>query len=140
LELDDANPRLPNGVAHTQEAMINYIATSTSLEDLMSAISQNGFFSGEPLIAIPGDNGKYKVVEGNRRLTSVKLILDPYLCEKPSSRLLNIHKENVSVFDELPVIVKPRREDVLPILAFDISLESSNGTLLPKQDILSKFS
>lgn len=118
LELDDANPRLPNGVARTQEAMINYIATSTSLEDLMSAISQNGFFSGEPLIAIPSDNGKYKVVEGNRRLTSVKLILDPYLCEKPSSRVLNIHKENVSVFDQLPVIVKPRREDVLPYLGF----------------------
>lgn len=118
LDLDDANPRLPNAIARTQEAMINYIATSTSLEDLMSAISQNGYFSGEPLIAIPADNGKYKVIEGNRRLTAVKLILDPYLCEKPSLRALNIHKENTNTFDELPVIVKTSREDVLPYLGF----------------------
>ena len=118
LELDDANPRLPNGIERTQEAMINYIATSTSLEDLMSAISQNGFFSGEPLIAIPSGKGKYKVVEGNRRLTSVKLILDPSLCEKPSSRIISIHNENKSKFEELPVIVKPKREDVLPYLGF----------------------
>lgn len=118
LELDELNPRLPNSIARTQDAMINYIASSTSLEDLMSAISQNGFFSGEPLIAIPGKNGKYTVVEGNRRLTSVKLILDPYLCSNPSRRAILIHEENQHNFDTLPVIVKNKREDVLPYLGF----------------------
>ncbi|WP_312466384.1 ParB N-terminal domain-containing protein [Atlantibacter hermannii] len=118
LELDDANPRLPNAVERTQQAMINYIASSTSLEDLMSAISQNGFFSGEPLIVIPGDNGKFKVIEGNRRLTAVKLILNPYLSDNPSARAINIHNENKSVFDALPVIIKQSRNDVLPYLGF----------------------
>ena len=50
LELDTENPRLPEGVSRDQLGMINYIATSTSIEDLMSAIAENGFFPGEPLI------------------------------------------------------------------------------------------
>lgn len=120
LVLDDENPRLPNSVNRSQEEMIDYIATSTSLEDLMSAISQNGFFNGEPLIAIPDANakGKFKIVEGNRRLTSVKLILDPSLCSKPSSRMKQISADNKHKFDKLPVIVKDKREDVLPYLGF----------------------
>lgn len=56
LELDTENPRLPEGVSRDQLGMINYIATSTSIEDLMSAIAENGFFPGEPLIVIP-DSG-----------------------------------------------------------------------------------
>ncbi|HHK7871405.1 TPA: ParB/Srx family N-terminal domain-containing protein [Yersinia enterocolitica] len=118
LELDEDNPRLPEGVDRSQHSMINYIAKSTSIEDLMGAISQNGFFSGEPLIVIPNKNGKYTVVEGNRRLSSVRLIVNPYLCEKPSTRMVSIHSTNTNSFEQLPVIKKLNRDEVLPYLGF----------------------
>lgn len=100
--------------------MINYIATSTSIEDLMSAIAENGFFPGEPLIVIPdsGAPGKYIVVEGNRRLSAVKLLRDPTLCENPSARLREIASNAKHTVDRVPVIERQTREEILPYLGF----------------------
>ncbi|WP_323921047.1 ParB N-terminal domain-containing protein [Aeromonas caviae] len=120
LILDLENPRLPTFVRRNEKAIINYIAKNTSLEDLMSAISENGFFPGEPIVAIPTDaqDGKYIVVEGNRRLTAVKLLDDITLLERPSSRMIEIVSSNLKVIDTLPVVVKEDREAVLPYLGF----------------------
>lgn len=120
LELDTQNPRLPESIERTPGAMLNHIALTTSIEDLMNAIAENGFFPGEPLVAISeGDN--YVVVEGNRRLTAVKLIHDPYQCERPSTRMLTIAERMSSKLESLktlPVIVRKTRAEVLPYLGF----------------------
>ncbi|ACD15569.1 ParB N-terminal domain-containing protein [Paraburkholderia phytofirmans] len=118
LRLDALNPRLPTTVARTQEAMIDYLATTTSIEDLMSAIAENGYFPGEPLIAVKRDNEDlYDVVEGNRRLTAVILLNDPSRCSKPSTRMREL-SDSVGDFDELPVVVRATRQEVLPYLGF----------------------
>lgn len=120
LELDTQNPRLPEGVERTPEAMLNHIALTTSIEDLMNAIAENGFFPGEPLIAVQ-EGDKYVVVEGNRRLTAVKLIHNPYECERPSSRMIAIADAAASRLDtlaKLPVIVRSSRAEILPYLGF----------------------
>ncbi|EBB0769773.1 chromosome partitioning protein ParB [Salmonella enterica] len=120
LELDTKNPRLPEGVERTPEAMLNHIALTTSIEDLMNAIAENGFFPGEPLIAVK-EGDKYIVVEGNRRLTAVKLIHNPYECERPSSRMIEIADGAASKLDtlaKLPVIVRDTRAEILPYLGF----------------------
>lgn len=120
LDLDTDNPRLPESVERSPEAMLNHIALTTSIEDLMNAIAENGFFPGEPLVAIE-ENGRYKVVEGNRRLTAVKLIHNPYDCEKPSSRMLTIAErmaEKLDTLKLLPVIVRKSRAEILPYLGF----------------------
>ncbi|ELY2733417.1 ParB N-terminal domain-containing protein [Cronobacter sakazakii] len=120
LELDTQNPRLPESVERTPDAMLNHIALTTSIEDLMNAIAENGFFPGEPLVAISeGEN--YVVVEGNRRLTAVKLIHDPYQCERPSTRMLTIAERMSSKLESLktlPVIVRKSRAEILPYLGF----------------------
>lgn len=120
LELDTENPRLPEGIDRDQLGMINYIATSTSIEDLMSAIAENGFFPGEPLIVIPdaSTTGKFIVVEGNRRLTAVKLLRDPFLCENPSARLRQIATDAKHTVDRVPVIERKTRVEILPYLGF----------------------
>ena len=120
LELDTQNPRLPEGVERTPEAMLNHIALTTSIEDLMNAIAENGFFPGEPLIAVKEGN-KYTVVEGNRRLTAVKLLHNPYDCERPSSRMIEIANSvanKLNTLEKLPVIVRSTREEILPYLGF----------------------
>jgi hypothetical protein len=117
LRLDMLNPRLPNGVNRTEKDVISYIAKTTSIEDLMSAIAANGFFPGEPLVVIE-ENGAYVVVEGNRRLTAVKLLNNPHIIDNPGRLLLEISQNAIHIPDELPVVVRPSREDVLPYLGF----------------------
>lgn len=119
LFLDKQNPRLPEGVSRDEKSMLTHIALTTSIEDLMGAIVENGFFPGEPLITIQ-EGDKYIVVEGNRRLTAIKLIHDPWIIERPSSKIIRLSEgaNNKGDFLEIPVIVRESREEVLPYLGF----------------------
>jgi hypothetical protein len=121
LLLDRDNPRLPEDLSpRTQEKMIEYIASKGAIEDLMSSIGKNGFFVGEALVAYknPADKqGHLRVIEGNRRLTAVKLILKPSLYpERPSVKELATSAKNKDQLTELPVVIFPSREEVLPYL------------------------
>lgn len=124
LILDPANPRLPEAVSRTPQAMLDYIARSTSIEDLMNAIAENDFFAGEPLIVMPERNrngdetGNYVVIEGNRRLTALKLIQNPNQCSKPTIKMLDIAKNAEHKPTNIPVIIEQNRMDVLPYLGF----------------------
>ena len=99
---------------------MDYIAETTSIEELMEAIAENDFFPGEPLIAVPTKPGAdtYHIVEGNRRLTAVTLLNDPTACSKPGERMRNIAKEARHVPKEIPIVTRNTRAEVLPYLGF----------------------
>lgn len=120
LLLDPSNPRLPETVARTQEAMLDYIAQTTSIEELMEAIAQNGFFPGEPVVVTPegAPEGKLIVIEGNRRVTAVKLLNDPDLLSKKSEKIKSISEHAKYQTSKLPVVKKSTRSEVLPYLGF----------------------
>ncbi len=121
LFLDPENPRLPAFLDKQEERQIlTHIAETTSIEDLMSAIAENGYFPGEPLIVVPkqGSTNDYIVVEGNRRLTAVKLLSDPHILENPGRRLLSISQDAANKPDQIPVIVRNDRSEILPYLGF----------------------
>ena len=117
LEFDKENPRLPTSVRGADDSIIlNYLATKTSIENLMSSIGENGFFLGEAIVVIPGESGKFTVIEGNRRLAALKLLGDPTLVGRRSvSRAAQeaAHKPN-----EVPVYMVQSREDTLQYLGF----------------------
>jgi len=121
LLLDSENPRLPEDLTpRTQERMLAHIASKGAIEDLLSSIGKNGFFAGEALIAYhnPKDKvGQLRVIEGNRRLTAVKLLLNPELYpNRPSIKDLAdiaVHKNRLL---QLPVVIFPTRSEVLPYL------------------------
>lgn len=117
LHLDMDNPRLPLGVKKTEKDVLTYIANTTSLEDLMDAIAKNGFFPGEPLVAVK-EGGKLVVVEGNRRLSAVKLINDPGSMNRPGRLIREISATVELLIEKLPVVIKDTREEVLPYLGF----------------------
>lgn len=117
LDWDIKNPRLPENLAKNPKEIVRYIATTTAIEDLMQAIASNGFFGGEPLIAIES-KGRFIVLEGNRRLTAVKLLNDPYILDKPSQKIIDLASSANEAPRELPVVVKKTREEVLPYLGF----------------------
>lgn len=118
LFLDPENPRLPSNVGRTQQEMLSYLAKYTSIEDLMNAIAENDYFAGEPLIAFQKDDGRYYVVEGNRRLTALKLITDPHIISSPSNRIIEISQNAKHKPDIIPVIIVTSREAAIPYLGY----------------------
>lgn len=119
LKLDPDNPRLPELVDRDEQSMIDYIAESTSIEELMHAIGENGFFPGEPLIGVLDSDGvNYHIIEGNRRLTALKLLQDPQNCSNPGSRMREIAEQAKHKPTSIPVVVQPDRAAVLPYLGF----------------------
>ncbi len=59
----------------------------------MLSIGQQGYFPGEPLLAVKS-NGNYIVVEGNRRLAAVKLLNGDLL---PPKENLKVCKKSLMI-------------------------------------------
>lgn len=117
LSLDPNNPRLPESLDKRDEkAIIDYIANSTAIENLMSAIAENGYFVGEPLIVSEDNELGLVVVEGNRRLTAVKLLNNPNACTKPTAKMFEIIESSKlagrPIPKELPIVIKSREESL----------------------------
>lgn len=117
LLLDSANPRLPSTVGRSQSEMIVYLARTTSITEIMTAIGENGYFPGEPLIVVADQAGKFVVVEGNRRLTALKLLADPSLMGT-ARKIQEVaasatHKPNI-----IPCVVFQDRDEVINYLGY----------------------
>lgn len=72
LELDPTNPRFGGGrmERRSQADILDTIVGDYGIEDVISSLAVNGFFPAEPVIAIKQRTGKFRVVEGNRRLAA----------------------------------------------------------------------
>ena len=121
LLLDPDNPRLPEDLqGGKQTEILRHIARHEAVEDLMAAIGRNGYFQGEPLVVYRNaadPKGKWRVIEGNRRLASVKLLLNPALySERPSLKEIANESPAKNKPSSLPVVKVEKREDSLPYL------------------------
>lgn len=119
LYLDIKNPRLPS---HLQDGnpkkIMEHLARTTAIDDLMDSIASHGYFDGEPLVACPNDEGQLVIVEGNRRLTALKLLHNPNEISQPSAKIIKISNEAEKKPSKIPVVVRENRKDVLPYLGF----------------------
>ncbi|AGC78323.1 hypothetical protein LX97_02887 [Nonlabens dokdonensis] len=138
LFLDTNNPRLPSKIQGKSEAdLIKYIKKAYYLEELAQSMSVNGYLDEEPLVAIPNklpkkfeaiaenelkhnqdylnfitnDTTTFTVVEGNRRLSTVKLLLSGGFQNYTSSS--QAIREDLEI---LPVIIYPNKDSVLTYL------------------------
>ena len=79
LLLDKHNPRLtgllPAGADPSQEDLLRVMCENMSLNELASSIASAGFYRHDPLLAEKLDGGQYVVIEGNRRLATVRLLM-----------------------------------------------------------------
>ena len=117
IYLDEDNPRLPTNLVRRQGDMVLYIARNTSITELMTAIAENGYFPGEPIVVVPREAGGHTVVEGNRRLTAVKLLNDPSLHPR-NRRVREISEDAKYRPDSIPCVLFDRREDVVNYLGY----------------------
>jgi hypothetical protein len=110
LNFDKGNPRLSEyGVTpQTQEAEIFVILwEAMDVMELIQSIAASGFFSHEPLI-VAKEAGKNVVIEGNRRLAAVKVLLNPTLAKGNGWEIPSLSNKQKAELAALPVIFSDR--------------------------------
>jgi hypothetical protein len=122
LLLDSENPRLPEDLQGAEQAeLLRYLSAEAVLDELIRSFADNGFFEHEPLIGYEEPDLGFIVLEGNRRLAALMVLLGleearelglaPLLeTPVPSDRL-----DELSI---VPVYVVEDREDVHKYLGY----------------------
>jgi hypothetical protein len=112
LYLDHENPRLVEeiGPSRSQDEIIRHIWKQFDAAEIALSIAHNGFFKHEPLYAIR-EGRRLVVIEGNRRLAAVKILLDRELQGRLDIRDSPSTSSRIaSDLSTLPVIVTTRRD------------------------------
>jgi hypothetical protein len=120
LLLDSLNPRIPlEKRSLPPDDLTRFVAERYNAIAIAKSIAAHEYFPSEPLIAIAkGGTGKFIVVEGNRRLSALKLLKDERLRERLEDRAEWDEIDSKSVPNAVPVIVAAKREDVAPIIGY----------------------
>jgi hypothetical protein len=113
LCLDAKNPRLAElsfGAHPTQDTLLRALWENMAVDELALSISASRYFSHEPLF-VTEEEGELVVLEGNRRLAAVLLLLDPQLRRRlRATDLPTISPSRAEELSRLPVIRTTRRE------------------------------
>ena len=120
LRFDPENPRLPRRVdGENAREVISWMLEDASLIELMGSIGAQGFFEGEPLLAVPLPRGRYRVVEGNRRLAAVQLLSRPSLAPPRRRRGAQAAADEAEFIPtELPLMLFPDRASIMDYLGY----------------------
>lgn len=141
LDLDPSNPRLPKDLRDKgQTEILSILKRYFDLDELAYSMAENGYFDEEPLVAVPidmppefkdqdpvqflqddsylaylqNDSTRFTVVEGNRRLATVTLLLSPDLRTGLGIRgWPSISAEIRNDLRVLPVVIYSSRTEVL---------------------------
>lgn len=77
LALDPQNPRIPTGSRKVKERdLVAQLIEYDKVYELAQAIAEQGYYPTEILIGIE-EQGRKIIIEGNRRLAALKLLLSP---------------------------------------------------------------
>lgn len=123
LFLDPENPRLAlDGNKLSENDLILKLYKIYSLEDLLTSLSQHGYFTEEPLIAVQRNKNvqkekTYTVVEGNRRLAALKLLLFEEIRQVVGAKKISdIDGKIRGKLDPVPVKIYSSRKEIVPYL------------------------
>lgn len=140
LQLDLYNPRLPKSKQGKDDrTVIEYLLLEASTLELMESIGENDFFVGEMLLAIPEteNEGKYIVIEGNRRLTAVKLLNNPELTSAKKIATKEISENAKYKPQELPCLIFKNRDEIQRFIGFVHITGKKSWRMLEKARYLS---
>jgi hypothetical protein len=123
LCLDLDNPRLQTGSdlpANSEDEVIESLVQIAALDELVTSICTNTYLNLEPLIVIGDKNsGPFKVLEGNRRLAAIKLILNPELADDLGIKVPSkVPKKVFDSFAEVLVNRVAKPEDAREFIGF----------------------
>src|SRR5260370_23417049 len=82
---DGKSPRLAEfGLSEdaSQFQILQTLWKHMAIQEIAMSIAHSGYFNHEPLFVEAGPGNKFVVIEGNRRLAAVNLLLKPELRER----------------------------------------------------------
>lgn len=112
LHFDHANPRLAEyGItpSTSDPDILKILWEAMDVRELVQSIAASGYFPHEPLI-VAKEDGKYVVIEGNRRLAAVKVLLSPEFAKENGWEVPALPTNALKDLKELPAIVSNRKE------------------------------
>ncbi len=112
LHFDRKNPRLAEyGISRnsTDEDIITILWDAMDVRELVQSIAASGFFPHEPLIVTEEDD-KHVVIEGNRRLAAVKVLLHEAFAKTNGWAIPAISEEAKAQLAQLPVTFANRTD------------------------------
>ena len=116
--LDPNNHRIPPaGEPFNQRSLLAELVWHDKIHELAQNIAQNGYYPVESLIVVK-DDSKMVVVEGNRRLAALKVLIAPESAPEdqvPKFRALSVKIDKATI-KKVKVVVAPSREATVPIL------------------------
>lgn len=120
LRLDPKNTRIPaDRRTDDQRALLHELLEHEDVKSLAGSIAKLGLFPNERLVVTP-DGRHHVVLEGNRRLAAIKLLLNPELAPTSAQvrhfRRLSA-KINLATLGKLEVAVVENRVAASPIIA-----------------------
>ena len=123
LRLDPKNPRLAETLQNaSQSDLLLAFYNSYELDPLFQSLSQHGYFNEEPLIGVrktklDATTPILTIVEGNRRLAALQILLFSWAQEVTNASNLPAIKSSVKrLLNPVPVKLYDSREDVVPYL------------------------
>jgi hypothetical protein len=119
LHFDPENPRLPERLRHAaEEEVLEYLLLECNVIELMLSIGEQDFFVGEPVLVVPRKEGGFTVVEGNRRLGSLKL-LQPNVEAPVMPTQVNQARRGAKFHPtSIPVLEFAQRDEILTYLGY----------------------
>lgn len=126
LWLDDQNFRFPEDArGASQEELLIRLDRDFELLSIGQSLAENGYFTEEPLVVIPkapSDQypGQYIVVEGNRRLAALKLLLDEKLrhLSQDAGHWHSVASDLKGDLSEVPAVEYESRDKVRTVLGY----------------------
>jgi hypothetical protein len=119
LWLDPENPRIPTGsTALDQRALIEELVAHDDVMALAKEFAERGYAPVESLIGHVEEDGKTYVLEGNRRLAALKLLLSPDSApDSVAKRVRTLAKSvNPEAIRKVRVLFAPTREAAAPLI------------------------
>lgn len=118
LYLDGRNPRIPHVTGSTsQRDLIAQLIEHDKVYELAKDIAEQGYFPTEVLIGVE-EKGKKIVLEGNRRLAALKLLLSPEAGPAQYQKRFQVLHARVAPesISRVRVVFAPSRDDAAPII------------------------
>ena len=126
LRLDRENPRLFGQAEDaSDESIIARLYRSAELDELLQSISTNGYLDIEPLVVVSASQDDWLIVlEGNRRLATLRLLREPDLVDRIASSentritVPEIDDELLSTLDQVSVYLVADRKRARAFIGF----------------------
>jgi hypothetical protein len=122
LLLDSENFRLDEAEAKnaSQEILLQILERDFDLNMIAESMIDNGYFQEEPLSVISTTGGEYIVIEGNRRLATLKFLTQPEYREISTQKKYWEDAASRAKYDlqKVPVIIYEKRKELTSFLGF----------------------